>query len=157
LIHKGEKPMKEKLLATRPASDSDFDFAWKVYCKSVKPLIEPKLSRAWVDDDERERFRFLWDPAVAQVITIDDEPVGWGAATVTEEKVVIDHLYFLEEHRGKGYGTRLLSELIQLWKGQGKAVHASVLKENRALSLAARLGFEKLQDDDLARNLVCRP
>ena len=81
-------------------------------------------------------------------------PKGWDTAGI---KAVIDHLYFLEEHRGKGYATRLLSELLQLWKAQGKAVHASVLKENRALSLAARLGFEKLQDDDLARNLICRP
>ncbi|MEW6734858.1 MAG: GNAT family N-acetyltransferase [Acidobacteriota bacterium] len=146
--------MIERVLETRPATDSDFDFAWRIYLEAVRPMIEPKLNRAWDDADERERFRSIWQPANAHVITLDNQPIGWGSANISDDKAVIDHLYIEEQYRGKGYGTKLLSELLNLWNSQGKAVHASIIKENRAISLSHRLGFEQVHEDALAINVI---
>src|SRR5262249_50880758 len=105
--------MPQRILATRPATEADFDFAWKVYADIVGPQIEPRLNRAWEDAGERERFRTTWQVESAHVITLDDVAIGWAAARVSRERVDIDHFYLKEEHRAKGYGTIILKELMK--------------------------------------------
>lgn len=54
-----------------------------------------------------------------------------------------------EEYRGKGIGTRLLENMLQLLHGKGYAqVSLSVQKANPAFRLYKRLGFEKLRETD---------
>lgn len=54
-----------------------------------------------------------------------------------------------EEYRGKGIGTRLLENMLQLLRGKGYAqVSLSVQKTNPAFRLYKRLGFEKLRETD---------
>lgn len=147
---------KKRTLATRPATDRDFDFAWEVYVEAVRPVIEPKLDRSWDDAFERERFRETWDAATAHVIALDDEAIGWGAVTESQDRIVIDHFYIREHHRGRGYGATLLSELRKSWTETGKAVHASLVKDSRLIGAAERFGFERTQEDDLVQEMVLR-
>jgi predicted GNAT family acetyltransferase len=146
--------MKERILATRPAASADFDYAWKVYQQAIRPLIEPQLQRTWVESNENARFRSVWNEANAHVITLDGTAVGWAAANVTDTEVEIEHFYIEEPHRGKGYATRILTELIRNWLAEGKSVHASVLTAGRATALAKRLGFSHQRQDELVTLMV---
>ena len=134
--------MAEKILATRPATERDFEYVWSVYSDAVKPHITPHLKNGWQDAVEVEKFRKTWRPDGSHVITVDNTSVGWSEIVVTDNEVHIDHLYIERGHRGKGYGTRLISEMTKQWKEQGKAVRAPVLKDQRLLKLVSRLGFE---------------
>jgi GNAT superfamily N-acetyltransferase len=140
--------MKEQLLTTRSATDSDLEYVWKVYKEAVKSHIEPKLKQGWVDANELTNFRKAWKPANSHIIMMDSVPIGWGGVVVTPTEASIEHLYIEPAHRGKGYGTRLISEMLQVWRKEGKAVHAPVLKGSRAIGAATRLGFEKRTDSD---------
>ena len=54
-----------------------------------------------------------------------------------------------EEYRGKGIGTRLLENMLQLLRGKGYAqVSLSVQKANPAFRLYKRLGFETARETD---------
>jgi GNAT superfamily N-acetyltransferase len=139
--------MPETLLATRPAKESDFQYVWGVYREAVKPYIEPKLKDGWIDSVEIERFRKIWKAADSHIIMVDKTPIGWGGAVVSENEIRIDHLYIEPQHRGKGYGTRLVSELTKMWSKEGKTIYAPVLREKRLVALTSRIGFVKHGDD----------
>ena len=54
-----------------------------------------------------------------------------------------------EQYRGKGVGTRLLCALLQQLKENGvKQAMLSAKKENRAVKLYKRLGFEAVREDE---------
>jgi GNAT superfamily N-acetyltransferase len=65
---------------------------------------------------------------------IDDETPELGIAIV-------------EEHRGKGIGTQLLKHLFEQARGMHAAVSLSVSKDNPALRLYRRFGFEVVADN----------
>jgi ribosomal protein S18 acetylase RimI-like enzyme len=58
---------------------------------------------------------------------------------------IID-IAFLPEHRGKGFGTALLSDLLDEASAVGKAVSIHVEKFNPAMRLYRRLGFQSVED-----------
>src|SRR5438105_12927678 len=95
-------------LETRPATQGDFDFAWKVYSDHVKPLITPHMTRSWVDADERSRFATLWKPQEAHIMLLDGEPVGWFSCNIGQEIVDIEHGYILPAYQHRGIGGRIL-------------------------------------------------
>src|ERR1700722_798703 len=134
--------MAEKILATRPATERDFEYVWSVYSDAVKPHITPHLENGWHDTVEVEKFRKMWGPDGSHIITVDGTSVGWAGIVVTDKEVHIDHLYIERSHRGRGYGTRLVSEMTKQWSEQGKTVRAPVLKDQRLLKLVSPFGFE---------------
>lgn len=52
----------------------------------------------------------------------------------------------LPEHRGRGIGSRLLGELMDEARQDGRMLTIHVERFNRALSLYRRLGFRELED-----------
>jgi ribosomal protein S18 acetylase RimI-like enzyme len=58
---------------------------------------------------------------------------------------IID-IAFLPEHRGKGFGTALLNDLLDEAVAAGKAVSIHVEKFNPAMGLYRRLGFTSVED-----------
>lgn len=139
--------MSEKILKTKPATDKDFPYVWRVYCDAVKHYIEPKLKDGWSDSVEVERFRKTWKAGDSHIITVDGEAIGWCGAKISSNNVHIDHLYIEPSHRGKGYGSRLVSEMITVWKKEGKSVHAPVMKDKRLIAATSRLGFTPQKDE----------
>jgi|ERR1043166_1853692 GNAT superfamily N-acetyltransferase len=141
--------MTKKILETKQATETDFEYAWSVYKDTIKSHIQPKLKREWLDAKEQEQFRTVWRPDEAYVITVDEQRIGWGAAKVSEKEVTIDHFYIEPAHQNKGYGSRLTSELLKRWKEEGRTVYANVLKDPRVQAFAQRLGFANVRDDEL--------
>lgn len=149
--------MPEKLLATRPAKDSDFQYVWDVYREAVKAHIGPKLKGGWVDSVEVEKFRKTWKAGDSHIVLMDSIPIGWSGVVASEKEVRIEHLYIEPQHRGKGYGTRLVSEMTKRWTNEGKAVYAPVLREKRLVTAISRLGFSAqggADDHPLVQTLV---
>ena len=61
-----------------------------------------------------------------------------------------------EAYRGKGIGTRLIRKLLELLKGKGfKQVSLSVQKENYAVNMYRKLGFDVVRETDEEYIMVC--
>lgn len=133
-------------LATKPATSQDLEFVWEVYKEAVRSKVEPHLANGWVDADEFVRFRDNWKVGNSHIITLDGAPIGWGGAVISTDKVLLEHLYIAPAYRGKKYGRRLVSELLQQWAREGKTVHAPILRGSAAGSAALDLGFQKDAD-----------
>ena len=141
--------MPEKILETRQATAGDLDYAWSVYSENIRPYIEPKLKDTWVDAKQKERFLTIWRPEESYMITVDEKPIGWGAAKISDKEVTLIHHYIEPAAQRKGYSTRLLSELLKEWTGKGRTVHAEVLRDPQAQALYQRLGFIKIKEAEL--------
>ncbi len=61
-----------------------------------------------------------------------------------------------EEYRGKGIGTRLMRKLLELLKEKGfKQASLSVQKENYAVKLYRKLGFDVVRETDEEFIMIC--
>jgi GNAT superfamily N-acetyltransferase len=132
-----------KVAETRGGTNADFDFAWKLYAESVRPLIEPHILRErnehWVDKEEKARFSYIWDPAKVLIITCDSMPIGWLAIADSEDAIRIENFYIEKKYRNKGLGTAVLVWLVHHY--QKRPVTASVITSCPSRSLYERVGF----------------
>ena len=55
----------------------------------------------------------------------------------------------LPAHRGRGIGTKLVTELLAAAAGENQAVSLSVLVDNAALNLYRRIGFEVIDRTEI--------
>jgi GNAT superfamily N-acetyltransferase len=136
-----------KVAETRTATPADFEFAWKLYAKSVRPLIEPHILRerneAWKDDDEKSRFATIWDISKVLIITCDGAPIGWVSVEKTDNSVHIDNFYIDEIYRNKGLGSAVLSWLIT--QHTTRPFTTSLIAGSPSRSLYERAGFAETQ------------
>ncbi len=63
----------------------------------------------------------------------------------------------LPEHRGRGYGSQLLTSLMDLAKDRFPGISLSVSSENRALGLYKRLGFSQIAEAGGSITMVWKP
>jgi len=136
-----------KVAESRAATPGDFEFAWSLYAKAVRQLIEPLImqqrNEAWGDDKEKARFATIWDPAKALVLICDGAPIGWLSVAETDESVHLENFYIDETYRNKGLGTAVLSWLLTEYKK--RPFTTSVISGNRSRALYERVGFSETQ------------
>lgn len=134
-----------KVAETGTATPADFEFAWKLYADSVRPLIEPHILRerneAWKDDDEKARFATIWDVSKVLIITCDGTPIGWVSVAETDKGVHLKNFYIDELYRNKGLGSAVLRWLITQHKT--RPFTASLIAGTPSRSLYERAGFSE--------------
>jgi GNAT superfamily N-acetyltransferase len=80
------------------------------------------------------------------LILVDGEPVGRLYVGRWERELRIVDIALLAEHRGRGIGGRLLAQVLAEADAAGKITSIHVERENRAMSLYLRLGFEPIEE-----------
>jgi ribosomal protein S18 acetylase RimI-like enzyme len=74
-----------------------------------------------------------------------------------EDEIRLVDIALLPEHRGQGIGRRLIEGLFAEAAGAGKAVRLHVGKDNRAVPLYTRLGFQIIGDKETHFFMEWRP
>ncbi|MFH5181688.1 GNAT family N-acetyltransferase [Paenibacillus sp. TAB 01] len=92
-------------------------------------------------DAQRHSYRAHYPNLLQRIIFKNEERVGQISSAVTEQSVVLVDIAILPVYRNLGIGTRLLTELKETARQQGKSVRLHVLQHNPAQRLYARLGF----------------
>ena len=138
-------------------TSSDEPFLWEMLYRAIHiPVGGIAPPQQIVYSPELSRYVEQWgqenDFGLKAVFADDLQPVGaaWLRLMTGENRGYgyIDELTpelsiaVLAEHRGKGVGTRLLSELFESIAGKYKAISLSVSDDNPAKRLYQRLGFE---------------
>ncbi len=82
-----------------------------------------------------------------EVILVDGEPAGRLYVARWRRELRIVDVALLPEHRGRGIGGSLLRELLDEADAAGKPVSIHVERENPALGLYRRLGFEPVEEN----------
>lgn len=73
-----------------------------------------------------------------------------------DDKIPSLAIAIYEDYRGKGIGTRLMRRLLELLKEKGcKQASLSVQKENYAVNMYRKLGFEVVRETDEEFIMIC--
>lgn len=138
----------------RPITDDDLPFLSRLYASTR----EEELSvTPWSDDEKRtfltqqfeaqhRHYREYYADASFDVLLVDGEPAGRLYVSRWSDEIRIVDVALLPEYRNRGIGGRVLEDLLDEGRRTGKAVSIHVEKNNPALRLYERLGFEPIED-----------
>lgn len=109
--------------------------------------LEPDLRRTgvWRPPYNRARFEREYVPGETRVVEAEGRLLGCLAVHPDGDEVWLRHFYLAEEARGRGIGTRLLTEALASLGP--RPVLLDVLTGSRATNLYLRHGFIAIEDD----------
>lgn len=142
-------------LTFRRITDADLPFLARVYASTRAE--ELATASTWSDEQkaafvdhqfraQHEHYQKYYPEADWLVTRHGGEDVGRLYIERWPSQHRIIDITFLPEHRGKGFGTALLGDLLDEAAAVGKAVSIHVEKFNPAMQLYRRLGFTCVED-----------
>ena len=154
-----------KSVTLRPTQPQDEEFLCGLYASTRTEEL------AVVDWPAHEKEAFLrmqftaqhtyyhesYAKASYQVILLDGQPVGRLYVQRWDNEIRLIDISLLPEHRNRGIGSSLLSELMAEARGSGRPLTIHVEKFNPALRLYERLGFRRSDDRGVYWFLEWRP
>lgn len=134
----------------RPITAEDDAFLFSVYAavreEELAPVPWPEEQKvAFLRhqfDLQHQHYTTNYPGATLDVIEVDGEPAGRLYVCPRQHEIRVMDIAFLPAFRGRGLGTVLLRELQDRGRESGRTVTIHVERENPALELYQRLGFE---------------
>ncbi len=138
----------------RRIQDADQELNYRVYASTRAR----EMARVPWSDAEKEAFlRFQFDAqkkyydeqfpdASFDLILLDGEPSGRLYVDRREDEIRLVDIALLPEHRGRGIGGRIMRRILHEGEEKGLLVRIHVERDNPAMRLYERLGFEKIEE-----------
>ncbi|WP_246173876.1 GNAT family N-acetyltransferase [Pandoraea terrigena] len=98
--------------------------------------MKENLERIGRFDPKRARDRFLssFDPALCKFIVVDGATVGFVQTRLTDDHLMLEHLYVIPEHQGKGIGSVVVAAILCVADAQSIATSVGALRDSDAQS-----------------------
>jgi len=143
-------------IGKRPSCASDLEFLARVYqgtreeeLSSLGWSAAQQQAFARMQFDVRRRYYSGAYPEAEEcVILCDDSPAGSMIINRETGGLRVVDIALLPEHRNRGIGGSLLSDLLGEARALQLPLSLSVLRSSPAIRLYRRLGFEPLPGDD---------
>jgi ribosomal protein S18 acetylase RimI-like enzyme len=138
----------------RPITDDDLPFLSRVYAETRQEELAPV---PWSDAEKQAFLQMQFEAqhhhyqehfadAQFDLILINGQPGGRLYVQHRPDEIRIIDLALLIEHRGQGIGTQLMQDVLAQGQERGLPVRIHVEKNNPALRLHQRLGFQSIED-----------
>ncbi|MCI3939338.1 GNAT family N-acetyltransferase [Chryseobacterium aahli] len=131
-------------LQYRKATENDISFLFDL---RTKTMTEHYISSHLPTDKESTLQRILYHFEKANIITLNNEPIGLLKINRAENHIEILQIQIDPKLQGKGIGKSILKEIIEEASATKKPVRLSVLKTNKAQTLYVVLGFKIIAED----------
>ncbi len=129
----------------RAATDADKPFLLSLRLATMAPHYA-RQGITLGDEEERLRAQSHLDAAV--IIEAEGQPVGVVKVVQDGTTWTIDQFQVAPTHQGRGLGTLVLRAVIGDARRAGALLRLSVLKQNPAARLYARMGFRTLAESN---------
>lgn len=136
--------MKNMNLQYRKATENDISFLFDL---RTKTMTEHYISSNLPTDKESTLQRILYHFEKANIITLNNEPIGLLKINKAENHIEILQIQIDPKLQGKGIGKSILKDIIDEASVTQKTVRLSVLKTNKAQTLYTVLGFKIIAED----------
>ena len=112
--------------------------------------MRESLERIGRFDAQRARDRFLasFDPSLCRYIVADGTTVGFIAVRPMPDHVLLDHLYVLPEHQGKGIGASVLKDVVTEANSKSMPIKVGALRGSDSNRFYQRSGFVKVDEGE---------
>nr|WP_315026874.1 GNAT family N-acetyltransferase [uncultured Chryseobacterium sp.] len=129
----------------KKADHTDIDFLLHLRMKTMNPHYE---TSGLSTDRETTLQRVLYQFEKANIIFLDNQPIGMLKIDRTFTHIEVLQLQIDPDQQGKGLGKKILSDILEEASLAGKTVSLSVLKTNKAQHLYSSLGFQVVGEDE---------
>ncbi len=122
-------------------------------------VMRPDLQRLGRFDEHRvrQRFRDSFSPDHTSVIETDGGFAGCVTLRPGQDAWWFEHFYLAQELHGRGLGSAVLRELLDLADAEGVTVRLNVLQGSAAQRLYERHGFTVETEDPVDVFMVRQP
>ena len=130
-------------IAFAPATAADADALVALRIAAMRE----SLQRVGRFDPQRARDRFLanFDPACTRHVLVDGARVGFVVVRPGPDEWLLDHLYVLPSHQGRGIGAAVLDDLFASADACGRSLRVGALRASEANRFYLRHGFELVE------------
>ena len=129
----------------RPYIDNEYhnykEFIYNVKKDAYKKYVE-ECCGTWVEEDQRQSFENFINRVEkdAWIIQLNGVDIGfYNGKHLKDGSYEIENICIVSEYRGRGIGTQVLKDVIELHKD--KDIHIQYFKQNPVGSLCKKLGF----------------
>lgn len=140
-----------QFVALRPITENDQEFLFRLYAST---RAEEKTLVGWGDEQWHEFMRIQfnlqhthymrsYDNPTFDIVMFGQTPVGRLYVNRGPEEIRIIDISLLPEYRGRGLGGGLMGNILREGNDRGIAVSLHVERNNPALALYKRLGFQE--------------
>jgi ribosomal protein S18 acetylase RimI-like enzyme len=152
-------------VSLRPARPEDEDFLRRVYGSTRADELavtgwDDATKQAFVAQQfraQRDYYMANYEGASFDLILVDGEPAGRLYVIRWPETLRVIDISLLPEHRGRGIGEGLLRSLLDDAAAAGTTLTIHVERQNRAMTLYRRLGFEEIEERGVYVLMEWRP
>lgn len=130
----------------RPYIDNEYhdykEFIYQTKKNAYKQYVEANWG-TWNEDDQRRYYEHFIDAVAddAWIIQMNGKDIGfYNGLTLEDGSYEIGNICIIPEYQGKGIGTQVLKDIMELHKGQD--LHIQYFKQNPVGKLYERLGFQ---------------
>lgn len=130
----------------RPYIDNEYndykEFIYQTKKNAYKQYVEANWG-TWNEDDQRRYYDHFIDAVAddAWIIQMNGKDIGfYNGLTLEDGSYEIGNICIIPEYQGKGIGTQVLKDIMELHKGQD--IHIQYFKQNPVGKLYERLGFQ---------------
>lgn len=138
----------------RAVDDSDYPFLTELY---ISTRWQEMQQAPWTDqqrlqflqqqfDAQTEHYRVHYPEASRQIIVVKHQPAGRLYLDNSDHEIRIVDIALLPQFCGQGIGGKILKTILETGDQAHKAVSIHVEKNNPALNLYQRLGFQQQKD-----------
>lgn len=149
--------MPKSKVTFRPAQEKDLKFLCELYQSTRRHEFEQvNWTQEQVDDFLKTQFEMQhqyyhqqWPEAHYSVIMQDRRKIGRLYKDYREDEIRVIDIALFPEHRKKGIGGKIMQDILDEAARLDKAVRIHVEKNNPAMHLYQRLGFQKIGDAEV--------
>ncbi|RMZ59260.1 GNAT family N-acetyltransferase [Chryseobacterium nematophagum] len=132
-------------LEYKKATKNDVDFLLKL---RMKTMNEHYNNANLPTSREATLQRVLYEYDKANIITLNDKPIGLLKIDYSKDKIEILQLQIDPSQQGKGIGKTILNKILEKAISIQKPAILSVLKVNQAQDLYISLGFKIVDENE---------
>jgi ribosomal protein S18 acetylase RimI-like enzyme len=130
-------------ITTRPATVADTEFARGTHHQAYRDLTERRFGQ-WIEQDQDAFFTAAWTAGAYSVFLCDGTVCGYVCIETDNTEVHVREIVIVPSFQGRGIGSLLLQQAIDLARQRQVPVRLRTAHVNRAAILYRRLGFREM-------------
>jgi GNAT superfamily N-acetyltransferase len=129
-----------------PASASDFEALLALRIEAMQSSLE-RIGR-FDPQRARERFQSSFEPSFTRHVVVSSARIGFIAVKPNAGALLLDHLYVLPAHQGRGIGSAVLALLFEEADAARLAMRVGALRGSASNRFYARHGFVEVEQTE---------
>ena len=152
-------------LSRRPIEERDELFLRRLYAST---RAEEMARVPWSNEQKAAFLAFQFEAqhryyteqfprAAFELLLVDGQPAGRLYVDRRDDEIRLIDIALLPEHRGRGIGGELMREILAEGADEGLPVQIHVERDNPAMRLYLRLGFERVEEQGIYHLMRWQP